>query len=71
MMNGHMWTRLGSFDLSSGMQRAGLDLARHVRVGRHDDVVAGAAGEQLGLDDVVVVIDVVDDLDAGFLGELA
>ena len=51
-------------------ERPGLDLAGDVRIGRNDDVVAGAAGEELGLDDVVVVVDIVNDLDSGLLGEI-
>jgi hypothetical protein len=64
-----MWTRPGSFDLSS-FWMVPFDLAGDVRPRRDDDVVAGAAGEQLGLDDLVVVVVVVDDLDAGLFGEL-
>ena len=61
---------VGELRLVELEERPGLDLAGDVGIGRHDDVVAGAAGEQLGLDDVVVVVDVVDDLDAGLLGEI-
>ena len=50
---------------------AGRDLPRHERAGRrHDDVVAGMAGEQFGFEHLVAVIDVVGDRDAGFLGEI-
>ena len=52
------------------LEHACLDLARQEVGGRHDDVVAAAAGEQLGLQDFVGIEDVVDDLDAGFLGEI-
>jgi hypothetical protein len=37
---------------------------------RHHDVIARAAGEQLGFENLVGIEDVVDDLDAGFLGEV-
>ena len=36
----------------------------------YDDVVAGMAGEQLGFEHLVAVIDVVGDRDAGLLGEI-
>ena len=50
---------------------AGRDLPRHERAGRrHDDVVAGMAGEQLGFEHLVAVIDIVGDRDAGLLGEI-
>ncbi len=51
------------------LEDAGLDLARQEVGGGHDEVVARVAGEQLGLQDVVAVVDIVDDLDAGLLGE--
>jgi hypothetical protein len=37
--------------------------------GRDHDVVAAAAGKQLGFEYLVGIEDVIDDLDAGFLGE--
>lgn len=37
--------------------------------GRDNDVIAGLAGQQLGLQRVVAVVDVIADLDAGFLLE--
>ena len=49
---------------------AGLDLLGQEVVGRHHDVVTGLAGQELGFQGLVGVEDVVDDLDAGFLGEL-
>jgi len=47
-----------------------LDLAVQERGGRGDQVVAGVARQQLGLEHLVRIEDVVVDLDAGFLGEL-
>ena len=61
---------VGQLRLVELLEDAGLDLARQEVGGRHDDVVAAAAGEQLGLEDLVGIEDVVDDLDAGFLGEV-
>jgi hypothetical protein len=61
---------VGEERLVEGLKGAGLDEAHDVGVGRNDDVVAGSAGEQLRLDDLVVVVDVVDDADAGLGGEL-
>jgi hypothetical protein len=52
------------------LEHAGLDLPGQERARRHHHVVAGSAGEQLGLQDFVGIEDVVDDLDAGFLGEV-
>jgi hypothetical protein len=49
---------------------AGSDLALHEGDGGHDDIVAGAAGQQLGFQRLVGIEGVVDDLDAGFLGEI-
>ena len=50
---------------------AGRDLPRHKRAGRrHDDIVAGMAGEQFRFEHLVAVIDVVGDRDAGFLREI-
>src|SRR3546814_7594216 len=51
------------------LEHAGLDLAREEAAGRHHDVVAGAARQQLGLEDLVGIEDVVDDADAGFRSE--
>ena len=50
-------------------EHAGLDQPLQERPRGHDDVVAGLAGKQLRLDDLVVVVGVVGDLDAGLLGE--
>ena len=70
VITSHMLARLGSLDLSSGRKRPACDLALEEEAGGHDDVVAGAAGEQLGLEHLVGVEDVVVDLDAGLLGEV-
>ena len=48
----------------------GPDEPLQERPGRHHDVEAGLAGQQLGLHDLVVVVGVVHDLDAGLLGEI-
>ena len=49
---------------------AGLDQPGKARlVARHHDVVAGVAGEQLGLQRFQAVVDIVIHLDAGFLLE--
>ena len=52
------------------LEDAGLDLAAEEVVRRHDQIVAGATGEQLGLEDLVAVEDVVDHPDAGLGGEV-
>ncbi|MCY1538931.1 hypothetical protein D9M68_744950 [compost metagenome] len=52
------------------LQQVLLDQGAHDRVGRHDDVVAGAAGLQLGQQGFVAVVAIHGDLDAGFLLEL-
>ncbi len=52
------------------LEHAGLDLLGEEGVGRHHHVITGAAGQQLGFQHLVAVEDVVDDLDAGFLGEV-
>jgi hypothetical protein len=49
---------------------ARLDLPLEEIGARHDDVVAGTAGEQLRLERVVGVEDVVADLDSGLAGEV-
>ena len=49
---------------------ARLDQPREVAVGGDDDVIAGAAGQQLRLHHLLGIVDVVDDLDAGLLGEV-
>ncbi len=47
------------------------DLARHVGARRRNhDVIAGMAGEQLGFEHLVAVIDVVGDGDPGLLLEI-
>ena len=61
---------LGSFDLSSFWKTPASIWRARKLAGRHHDVVARAAGQQLGLEDLVGVEHVVDDLDAGLLGEL-
>ena len=48
---------------------AGLDLLAEEAAGGHDDVIAGMAGEKLGLQRLVGIVDVVIDLDAGLLLE--
>ena len=55
--------------LVEGLEHARPDQPLKERAGGHDDVVAGAAGQQLRLQDLVVVVGVVDDLDAGLLRE--
>ena len=57
-----MFLRLGSLLLSSGWKNAGLDLLARVFDARIDHVVAAAAGEQLGLQRGVAVVEVVLDL---------
>jgi len=52
------------------LEDAGLDLAAEEVVGGHHQIVAGAARQQLGLEDLVAVEDVVDDLDTGLRGEI-
>ncbi len=52
------------------LEDAGLDLLGQEGVGRDHHVVTRAAGEQLGFQHFVAVEDVVDDLDAGLLGEI-
>jgi hypothetical protein len=69
-ISGHMCLRFGILSLSSFWKTpAWIWRGRKGAVG-DDDVVAGAAGEQLRLDDVVGIEDVVDDLDAGLLREV-
>ena len=60
--------RAASTCRASGTRRPGSGARGNCR--RHHHVVARAAGQQLGLDDLVGVEDVVDDLDPGLLGEL-
>ena len=60
---------IGQLRLVELLEHAGLDLALEEIGGRHHDVVAGFAGEQLGLQRLVGIEGVVADLDAGFLGE--
>jgi hypothetical protein len=52
------------------LEDTGLDLACQERPSRYHDVVTRAASQQLGLKQVVGIEDVVDDLDAGLLGEV-
>ena len=53
------------------MKHAGRDLPCEKGAGRNHDVVAGGAGEQFGFQHLVGVKHVVDDLDAGFGGEIS
>ena len=48
----------------------GLDLALEEKAGRHHHVIAGLAGQQLGLQRIVGIEGVVAHLDAGLLGEI-
>jgi hypothetical protein len=59
--------QLGAVDR---LEYAGLDLPAQELHRRHHQVIARAAGEQLGLEHFVAVEDVVGDLDAGLLFEL-
>ena len=52
------------------LENVGRDLALQEIGGGNDDVIAGFAGEQPGLQRLVGVERVVDDLDAGFPGEV-
>ena len=61
---------IGQLRLVELLEHAGLDLALQEIGGRHHHVVAGLAGEQLGLQRVVGIEGVVVDLDAGLLGEV-
>ena len=60
---------VGQFAVVEGLEGAGLDLALQELAGRHYDIVAGAAGEQFGLENFVGVEDIVDQVDAGLLLE--
>lgn len=51
------------------LERLGGNLLGHIVVRWHHQVITGTAGEQRRFQDFVTVIDVVDDLDAGFRGE--
>ena len=59
--------QLGLVELA---EDAGGDQPLQERPGRHDDVVARLSGQELGFDDLVVVVGVVDHPDAGLLGEI-
>ncbi|MNN01831.1 hypothetical protein D3C81_1144590 [compost metagenome] len=61
---------VGQLGLVQLLVDAGLDLLGEEVVGRHHDVVARLAGQQLGFQGLVAVVDVVDHLDAGLLLEL-
>src|SRR3989338_8653337 len=61
---------VGQLGLVQLLEYTGLNLLGQERVGRHDDVITGAAGQQFGFQGFVAVKDVVDDLDAGFLLEV-
>jgi len=52
------------------LEDARLDLAGQEICGRHHDIVARTAGQQLGLEDLVGVEHVIGDLDTGLLGEI-
>src|SRR6185437_13025078 len=52
------------------LERAGADLELEERGGRHDNVEAGVAGQELGLEHLVLVEDIVVDLDAVLLLEV-
>jgi len=52
------------------LEDAGRDLPRQEGGRRYDDIVPGAAGKQLGFQNLVRIEDVVDHLDAGLGGEL-
>ena len=68
---GSRFFRFGNFAFVERAVGAGFDLPRHVRAGRrHDDIVAGMAGQQFGFEHLVAVIDIVGDGDAGFLREI-
>ena len=63
--------QIGQPGFVEGPVGARCDLPRHIRARRgHDDVIPGMAGEQFGLEHLVTVIDVVGDLDPGFLCEV-
>ena len=61
---------VGKLGAVQGLEKAGLDLRLREMCTGHDDVVAGLAGDQLGMQDLVVVVVVIDHLDAGFLLEI-
>src|SRR5262249_14484371 len=52
------------------LENAGLDLALEEISGRHDDVIAGFAGQELRLQRIVGVERIVADPDSGLLGEV-
>jgi hypothetical protein len=68
-MSGSMFLRFGSFDLSSFWKTPAV-IWRSRKGRRHHDVVAGVAGQQLGLQHLVGVEHVVIDLDAVLLLEI-
>jgi hypothetical protein len=68
MISGSRFFQFGSFDRSSGRKMpASICRARKLPLGK---VVADVTGEQLGLQNIVRVVNVVDDLDAGRLSEV-
>ena len=56
--------------MSSFWNQSGLDLAFEEIGARHDNVVAGAAGQKLGFEDLVGIEDVVIDLDTSLCLEI-
>ncbi|MNL52967.1 hypothetical protein D3C87_1761820 [compost metagenome] len=62
--------QIGQLGLVEFEDQASLDLALEEIARGHDDVIARIAGQQLGIDDLVIVIDVVIDLDAGLRLEI-
>ena len=61
----------GQLVLVERLKKAGLDLAAAIRMsGGEHDIVAAPACQQLGLENVIAVVDVIDDLDTGGLLEV-
>ena len=61
---------VGQLALVQLLEYAGLDLGFQELVGGNHQVIAGAAGEQLGLQRLVAVEGIPGDADAGLLGEV-
>ena len=53
--------QIGEFGLVQFLQQAGLDLALKIKAGRHYNVVTGIAGQKFGLDNLVIVVNIVID----------
>ncbi len=68
-MSGHTFFRFEQLALVELLEQACLDLPLQKIGGRHHEVVAGLAGEQLHLQRVVGIEGVVAQLDAGLLAE--